>query len=543
MKPLPPKSLFKNVFFYLLIGFIVVSAFSMLVDPSDWREQRSLSDSLSLIEQGQVSRVEVVGDVVKLDLVNGEKIQTRKEAGQNFYDLLKEIDYNPSDLDEISVSDPSVGTRWFDLLISVLPILLMVVLFLFIFRQARGGASDIFSMGRSRARLFKNDGSKPSTTFADVAGLDEVKQELTEVVDFLKNATKYHKLGARIPRGVLLVGPSGVGKTLLAKAVAGEAGVAFFSIAGSEFMEMLVGVGASRVRDLFKTAKDNSPSIIFIDEIDAIGRVRATGFDGGHGEREQTLNQILVEMDGFDTRTNVIVIAATNRPDILDSALVRPGRFDRRVVLELPDIRERGEIIKLHMKGKPFSADVSVSALAQRTVGFSGADLENMLNEAAISAASDNRKAITVEDLEEAATKVKMGPERKRMQSEEEKSMTAYHEAGHALVATHLDKIDPVHRISIVARGLSLGHTMFPPKVDRYNETRTRLLQVITASLGGRAAEDIVYHEMTVGSANDIEKATTIARKMVTEYGMGGLGPINYDGGGGQGWVRRQLGR
>ncbi|PIS20888.1 cell division protein FtsH, partial [candidate division WWE3 bacterium CG08_land_8_20_14_0_20_43_13] len=513
----------------------------MLVNPNGWREQRNLSESLDLIKQGQVESVEVAGDILKLDLKDGTKIQTRKEYNQSFYELLKEVDYPSDQIKNITVADPSLGGRWLDLLINGLPIIFMIIFFVLIFRQAKGGAGDIFSMGRSRAKLFQNDGKKPAITFADVAGLAEAKQELNEIVDFLSNPLKYHKLGARIPRGVLLVGPSGVGKTLLAKAVAGEAKVSFFSMAGSEFMEMLVGVGASRVRDLFKVAKEKSPAIIFIDEIDAIGRQRESGFAGGHGEREQTLNQILVEMDGFDARVNVIVMAATNRPDILDPALVRPGRFDRRVTLEMPDIEEREEIIRLHMHGKPFTPEVVVKSVAQRTVGFSGADLENMLNEAAILAARNAQKAITPDDLEEAATKVKMGPERKRLQSAEDKRMTACHEAGHALVASFLDKMDPVHRISIVARGLSLGHTMFPPTKDRYNETRTRLLQMISTALGGRAAEELVFDELTIGASNDIQKASEIARKMVTEYGMGADGPVGLVPDLAESWLELQV--
>jgi cell division protease FtsH len=346
-------------------------------------------------------------------------------------------------------------------------------------------------------------------------------------VEFLKTPEKFKALGARIPKGVLLVGPAGVGKTLLARAVAGEAGVPFFSIAGSEFMEILVGVGAARVRDMFATAKKNAPSIIFIDEIESIGRMRGMGFSGGHDEREQTLNQILVEMDGFTPNDHVMVLGATNRPDLLDSALVRPGRFDRRVVLNLPDLAEREAIIELHMKGKPFTKEVNFEKLARRTVGFSGADLANMLNEAAILAARVNKKAIEPEDLEEAATKVKLGPQRKRMQSEEDRKLAAYHEAGHAIVGHMLPFVDPVHRISIVARGLSGGHTMFPPTEDRTNERQSRLIQQIACALGGRAAEVLIFKDISTGAASDLQIATAISREMVTEYGMSSLGPIN----------------
>jgi len=361
-----------------------------------------------------------------------------------------------------------------------------------------------------------------------VAGVDEAKKELEEVVDFLKNPGKYKAVGARTPKGVLLVGPSGVGKTLLARSVAGEAGVPFFSMAGSEFMEMLVGVGSARVRDLFATAKKAAPSIIFIDEIDAIGRQRGHGLMGGHDEREQTLNQILVEMDGFTPNDNVVVLAATNRGDLLDPALMRPGRFDRRVMVDLPDIDGRKAILMIYAKNKPFDPNVNWDAVARRTVGFSGADLENMLNEAAIAVARDARKTVDMKDIEEAATKVKLGPQKKRIQSEEDRKMTAYHEVGHAICAYAQPGMDPVHRISIVSRGMTLGHTLVPPAADRVHETKNRLLGQIAMMLGGRAAEELVFNEMTTGAASDIDKATSVARNMVTEFGMSVLGPVNY---------------
>ena len=358
--------------------------------------------------------------------------------------------------------------------------------------------------------------------------MKEVKKELEEVVDFLKNPQRYRKMGARIPKGVLLVGPSGVGKTLLARAVAGEANVPFFSMAGSEFMEMLVGVGASRVRDLFLTAKKAGRAIIFIDEIDAIGRARGYGVGGGHDEREQTLNQILVEMDGFEPNTTVIVLAATNRGDLLDSALLRPGRFDRRVSLEMPDIKDREAILKIHAKGKPFVPKLSWKKVAKRTVGFSGADIENMLNEAAIGAARARRKAIEMQDIEESALKVKLGPEKKRLQTDNDRKITAYHEAGHAVVSQSLPGMDPVHRISIVSRGMALGFTLIPPKRERIHETKSHLLNQIASLLGGRAAEEMVFKEMTTGAASDIIQATQLARAMVVEWGMSKLGPVNW---------------
>lgn len=382
----------------------------------------------------------------------------------------------------------------------------------------------MFGFGKSTAKLFIK--GKQNLKFSNVAGVEEAKNDLVEVVDFLKHPEKYKKMGARAPRGVLLVGPAGVGKTLLAKAVAGEANVPFYSMAGSEFMEMLVGVGASRVRDLFGTAKKAGKAIIFIDEIDAIGRVRG-GMDGGHGEREQTLNQILVEMDGFDTNSAVVVLAATNRGDLLDPALMRPGRFDRRVVLEMPDLKAREEIMKIHAKGKPFATDVRWPTVAKRTVGFSGADLENMLNEAAIKAARENKEKISMADIEEAALKVKLGSEKRRDQTDEDKLMTAYHEAGHAIV-NFAEELDPVHRISIVSRGMALGFTLIPPKVDRVHETKSRLIKQMAMAMGGRAAEALVFKDITTGASSDISHATNIARDMVVEWGMSELGPINW---------------
>jgi len=390
--------------------------------------------------------------------------------------------------------------------------------------RTQGG--DLMSFGNPGSKLFEKVSRK--LLLMTLRGAKKLKR-MSEIVDFLKSPAKYRKLGARIPKGVLLVGPSGVGKTLLARAIAGEADVPFFSVAGSEFMEMLVGVGSSRVRDLFSTAREKQPSLIFIDEIDAIGRQRGMGIGGGHDEREQTLNQILIEMDGFDVRTNVIVIAATNRPDMLDSALVRPGRFDRRITIPLPDLKDREEIIKIHMKGKPIDPAVDVERLARKTVGFSGADIENMLNEAAILTARENRELITGKDLEEASLKVTIGSERRTLQSEDEKRMTAYHEAGHAVVAANVKDMDPVQRVSIVARGQTLGHTDLPPERDRYQLTQTRIVSLMTTMLGGRAAEEIVFKEFTAGASEDIKRCTELARKMVTEYGMSSLGPIFYE--------------
>lgn len=504
--------------FFFLLGLIV---------PSELREDTiPLSQVIAEVREGKVEAIEVSDSRLVVKRKDDGQAVSFKETGESIYDVFKNAGVDASTV-KITVRDQTFADNWLTVLSNILPIALMIAFFFFLFRQARGAQESIFSFGQSRAKLFSKD--TPKVTFHDVAGVDEAKQELTEIVDFLKNPAKYLAMGARTPKGVLVIGPSGTGKTLLARAVAGEAGVPFFSMAGSEFMEMLVGVGASRVRDLFNTAKKNQPAIIFIDEVDAIGRQRGVGIMGGHDEREQTLNQILVEMDGFTPNESLIVMAATNRPDILDPALVRPGRFDRKVELELPDINGRKEILKIHAKGKPFVKNVDWEKVAKRTVGFSGADLENMLNEAAILAARLGKKTIEMVDLEEAATKVKLGPEKRRLQSEEDRKMTAYHEAGHALVSWAMPHMDPVHRISIVGRTRSLGHTE-PASEERVHETKTRLLEGIAMALGGRAAENLVFKEMTTGAADDITKATKIARLMVVEFGMSDLGPINLDG-------------
>lgn len=515
----------RNVFLVLFVGFLVFSFVLSLTQTQKMVKEIPLSTLLLDIKDDKIKEIEVEETKVTAIYNDGEMATVRKEPQDSIYKIFESAKIDPGKL-EIKVKDNSLSQIWLSLLSNVLPLVLMVVFFLFIIRQARGAQDNIFSFGQSRAKLFNKD--HPRTTFANVAGVDEAKKELEEVVDFLKHPGKYRALGARTPKGVILVGPAGTGKTLLARAVAGEANVPFFSIAGSEFMEMLVGIGAARVRDLFLTAKKSAPAIIFIDEIDAIGRVRSVGVMGGHDEREQTLNQILVEMDGFQPNEQVVVVAATNRGDLLDSALLRPGRFDRRVVLDLPDIEGRKAILQIHMKGKPFEKDVDWDKTAKRTVGFSGADLENMLNEAAIAAARADKKAISMDDLEEAATKVKLGPEKRRLQSDLDRKMTAYHEAGHAIVTYELPHMDPVHRISIVSRGMTLGFTLIPPAKDRVHETKTRLINQIASMLGGRAAEELVFNELTTGAANDIDKATNIARQMVIEFGMSLLGPINF---------------
>ena len=508
----------------ILIIFFIIPAIIAGIQTVGNSSKESVSQVITDIKSGKVEKVSV--DNNKLLVTYNDKsikISTKEDTG-SFSELLKNSGIDPTTVN-YEIVDQSITKVVAGIAGIALPVLLMVGFFFYIMKAQNRGAQDIFSFGRSKAKVFAK--GKQSITFKDVAGVDEAKKELEELVDFLKNPLKYRKIGARTPKGALLVGPSGVGKTLLAKAVAGEAGVPFFSMAGSEFMEMLVGVGASRARDLFAQAKTAAPSIIFIDEIDAIGRQRGRGLMGGHDEREQTLNQILVEMDGFTPNDNVIVIAATNRGDLLDPALLRPGRFDRRIVLDMPDKEGRLAILYIHARGKRFAKGVDWSKVADRTVGFSGADLENMLNEAAIGAARNGKKEITMADLEESSTKVKLGPAKKRIQSEEDKNITAYHEAGHAIVTHFLKKTDPVHRISIVARGMSLGHTLIPPVGDRTHETKTRLLEQITVMLGGRAAEDIVFKEMTSGASNDIAQATKIAKAMVVEFGMSDLGPIN----------------
>lgn len=531
----------KNLGVYLLIVALASAIFIGLGQVGKTvGTEKDLSVVLTEIKEGRVEKVAVAGDEVTATLKNGATYTTKKESGESFVKTLETAGIK-SDSVPLSIKSDSGANFWISIILtSILPILVMVMIFYFLIRQARSAGDNLFAFGKSKAKLFAKD--QPRAKFSDVAGVDEAKTELTEVVDFLKNPGKYAALGAKIPKGVLLVGPAGVGKTLLARAVAGEAGVPFFSIAGSEFMEMLVGVGASRVRDLFENAKKSAPAIIFIDEVDSIGRQRGLGLGGGHDEREQTLNQILVEMDGFEPNSGVIVMAATNRPDMLDPALVRPGRFDRRVVLDLPDIEGRKAIMGIHSRNKPLAKDVEIERLARRTVGFSGADLENMLNEAAIIAARSGKKEISELDLESAALKVQLGPERKRMISEEDKLMTAYHEGGHALVNYLTPSTDPVHTVSIVSRGMALGFTMMPPATDRYNETKTRLLGTITALLGGRAAEELQYQEFTVGASNDIEKATHIARQMVTKFGMSPLGPVTIGLQEEAPWVAREMG-
>jgi cell division protease FtsH len=515
---------FSKGFLYILLGILFLPfIFSLFSVPDS--SQTTLSGLVNDIREEKVEKVEIVGSQLIADYKDDSQKIARKEDGQELVSILRAADIDLGSL-EIKVKDVSITDLLWELALSALPIIIMVVFFFILFKQARGAQDGIMGIGKSKAKLFLK--GKQNTKFDDVGGMDEAKKELEEVVDFLKNPKKYTVVGARTPKGVLLVGPAGTGKTLLARAVAGEANVQFLSIAGSEFMEMLVGVGASRVRDLFATAKKMSPAIIFIDEIDAIGRVRGNGSHGGHDEREQTLNQILVEMDGFSQNDNVIVMAATNRGDMLDPALVRPGRFDRRVMVRLPDLEERKYILNIHAKGKPFVKELVWEKVAKRTVGFSGADLENMLNEAAIGVARESRKEITMEDIEEASLKVKLGPSKKRLQDKTEREMTAYHEAGHAIIAHVSPHADPVHRISIVSRGRALGFTLTPPEKDKLQVTKSELIDEMAVLMGGRAAEELIFKELTAGASSDIDRATRIARAMVVDYGMSIIGPMNF---------------
>ncbi len=516
----------KTLFIAFFVFFFIAYGFSFLSHEVDKAApEKSLSTAIQEIKQDKINHVEIIDNKVLLYYKDGTSGITYKETSTSFVETLRDSGVNPNKVKMI-VKDTQGSTGFVALLANIIPTLLMVAFFIFIFRQAKGAQDSVFSFGQAKVKRFTKD--MPKVSFKDVAGVDEAKKELEEVVDFLKHPEKYKKMGARTPKGVLLVGPAGCGKTLLAKAVAGEAGVPFISIAGSEFMEMLVGIGAARVRDLFMSAKKSAPSIIFIDEVDAIGRARSVGMMPSHDEREQTLNQILVEMDGFAPTEQVVVIAATNRGDLLDPALLRPGRFDRRIIVDYPDLEGREAIIKIHARNKPFDTTVNWDRVAKRTVGFSGADLENMLNEAAIFAARHERDKINAEDIEEAATKVKLGPEKKRLQSDLDKKLTAYHEAGHAIVSHFMLHTDPVHRISIVSRGMALGYTLIPPAADKLHETRTHLLERLSVMMGGRAAEEYIFDEITTGAANDFDQATQVAKAMVMEYGMSSLGPINF---------------
>ncbi len=510
----------KNMLIYLGVISVVIAGFFLLFDNGLNSEEIPMSSLIAITENppiGQRVSITVKGDELEVKLGN-ENYTSRKEPGSSIYQILQEAKIDPANY-EVEVEGSSGLGGIFSILLSFLPLILFGGILIFMMRQAQGGANNAMGFGKSKAKRFV--GAKATVTFEDVAGVTEAKQELEEVVEFLKNPERFLALGARIPRGVLLVGPPGTGKTLLARAVAGEAGVPFFSISGSEFVEMFVGVGASRVRDLFDQAKKHSPCIVFVDEIDAVGRHRGAGLGGGHDEREQTLNQILVEMDGFDTSTNVIVLASTNRPDILDPALLRPGRFDRRVVLDNPDISGRKAILEVHSKGKPLEKEVELEKIAKQTPGFSGADLANLVNEAAILAARRGAKKIGLASLVESIDRVIAGPARKsKVITEEEREITAFHEAGHAVVAHNIPAADPVHKVSIISRGQMGGYTRYLPEKDRYLQTKAQFKAYIAAAMGGRVAEKLKFGEITTGASNDIQVATNMAKEMVTTYGM-----------------------
>ena len=517
---------------YLVLGILVaVFLYNQFAPGQAEPEVISLQDLAKEIKDGNIEEIIIDGDSLDLTLADGTEKTSYKETETALVTSLANLGVSAQQIGEveiIKVAPPSGLFGWLGILSWVLPLILISAFFLIIFRQAQSSGNQAISFGRSRARMFA--GEKPTITFDDVAGVEEAKQELSEVVEFLKEPQKFIALGARIPKGVILMGAPGTGKTLMAKAVSGEAGVPFFSISGSEFVEMFVGVGASRVRDLFDQAKRNSPCIVFVDEIDAVGRHRGAGLGGSHDEREQTLNQILVEMDGFDTDTNVIIIAATNRPDILDPALLRPGRFDRRVVLDKPDMVGRQKILEVHVRGKPLGKDVDLASLARQTPGFVGADIESLVNEAAILAARRDKITIEMAEFQEAVERVMAGPERKsRVISDEEKEVVAYHEAGHALAAAKTPKADKVRKVTIIPRGMAGGYTLVLPDEDRYLASDTKFQADLIMMLGGRAAERVVFDRITTGAGNDLDRATDLARKMVMEYGMSSdLGPMTY---------------
>jgi cell division protease FtsH len=525
------KSIVKNLLFVFLILLIISGIFTLYASPFQKTEEIPLNQVVSHINNNEVEKIIIKENKLEIELKDGNKKTSQKEAEIGLTQSLKNYEVDSEKLKEITleVKEPSGIAFWLTALLPFLiPFVLIGFLLWFMFRQAQRGQTQALSFGKSRARLSQSD-KKQKISFKDVAGVEEAKEELREVVEFLKYPKKFINIGARIPKGVLLMGPPGTGKTLLARAVAGEADVPFFHISGSEFVEMFVGVGASRVRDLFQMAKKNAPAIVFIDEIDAVGRHRGAGLGGGHDEREQTLNQILVEMDGFDVNTNLIVVAATNRPDILDPALLRPGRFDRRVVLDMPDIDERQAILKIHVKNKKLGKNVALRELAERTPGFSGADLANLVNEAAILAARKNQKIINQKELLDSIEKVLLGPERKsHILSKKEKEIAAYHEAGHALVAASLKHTDPVHKVSIVSRGRAAGYTLKLPVEDKHLRTRSEFIDELSVLLGGYSAEKLTFNELTTGASNDLKQASELARKLVTQYGMSELGPITF---------------
>ena len=519
----PPKKQvksYRSILFWMALGVVLIILWSLLQTAGTVKKEPPFSEFLIEVENDQVEEVTIAGDQINGKYIDGTTFKTTAPA--NYDDLVNILrEHN------VSITVKSARNPWFSYLFTWFPIIILILFWVFFMRQMQSGGNKALSFGKSRAKLFS--GVKKKFTFEDVAGVEEAKEELQEIIGFLKEPKRFQKLGGRIPKGVILVGAPGTGKTLLARAVAGEADVPFFSISGSDFVEMFVGVGASRVRDLFDQGKKHAPCLIFIDEIDAVGRQRGAGLGGGHDEREQTLNQLLVEMDGFDSNEGVILIAATNRPDILDTALLRPGRFDRRIVVNMPDVKGREDILKVHMKNIPLDKQVDLSVLARSTPGFSGADLANLVNEAALLAARLDQEKVTMEDMESAKDKVLMGVERKSMIiSEDEKKSTSYHEAGHALIAYLLPEADPIHKVTIIPRGLALGTTQQLPLDDRYTYSKDYLEAQLSVLMGGRASEKMLLGKTTTGAANDFEKATDIARKMVCQWGMSDLGPVTF---------------
>ena len=520
----------KGSFTFLLIIALAITAFLLISNQDESAVQQvNLNKVVEEVKAGMIQQITVTDNKINVELRDGQKQYTYKEATADIYSLLEKTGVDKTTIGTlpIIIQNTEGNKFWTDMLIGIIPFLLIVGFFVFMMRSAQSSNNQAMGFGKSKAQVY--DKEKNKTTFADVAGVVEAKAELEEIVDFLKHSTKYTSMGAKIPKGVLLVGPPGTGKTLLARAVAGEADVPFFNISGSEFVEMFVGVGASRVRDLFKKAKRNAPCIIFIDEIDAVGRHRGAGMGGGHDEREQTLNQILSEMDGFEKGTNVIVMAATNRPDVLDPALLRPGRFDRRVVVDSPDMKAREDILRVHARNKPMAEAVDLGKIAKQTPGFTGADLANLLNEAAILSAKQSQKKINMLEIEQSIEKVLMGPERKsRVLSKKEREITAYHEVGHAVVGHMLGGCDPVRKISIISRGMSLGSTWFMPEEDQHLHSKQKIEDELAALLGGYVSEKIKFGQVTTGASSDLERATKLARSMITEYGMSDLGPVIF---------------